>query len=169
MLWSRLRCWNLHRQKILKLRPWIWKSNIFSHLHLQARIFVFTSCLNVWEWEKQILAHDIMMQKNPQTRVDILWIFTDFHRVLRAQSPSCTHHHPHPHTHVSFSNGISLLTVKSSIKFQKNFPTPAPPPLPKAQKCSYFSYFTFGISRNQDLINVNTSSGKWYWGISPLL
>ena len=31
-----------------------------------------------------------MMQKNPQTRVDILWIFADFHRVLQVQIPSCT-------------------------------------------------------------------------------
>ena len=30
------------------------------------------------------------MQKNPQTRVDILWIFSDFHKVLQVQGPSCT-------------------------------------------------------------------------------
>ena len=59
------------------------------------------------------------MQKNPQTRVDILWIFTDFHKVLRVQSPSCT-------PHGNFSNGISPLTVKSSIKFQKIY-NPHPP------------------------------------------
>ena len=30
------------------------------------------------------------MQKNPQTRKDIFWIFTDFHGVIRVQSPACT-------------------------------------------------------------------------------
>ena len=85
MPWSRLRCWNHRRQKIVKVRPWIWKSNIFSHLYLLARVFLFTSYLNVWEREKQILANGIIIPKNPKTRVDILWIFTDFHRVLRVQ------------------------------------------------------------------------------------
>ena len=27
----------------------------------------------------KILAHDIRMQKNPQTKEDTFWIFTDFH------------------------------------------------------------------------------------------
>ena len=63
-----------------------------------------------------------MMQKNPQTRVDILWIFMDFHRVLRVQSPSCTHG--------NFGNCISPLTVKSYVKFHKIFQTLSPlPPL----------------------------------------
>ena len=72
-------------------------------------IYQLPECLGM---RKKILAHGIMMQKKPQTRVDILWIFTDFHRVLRVQSPSCT-------PHGNFSNGISPLTVKLSIKFQK--------------------------------------------------
>ena len=39
---------------------------------------------------RKILAHDIKMQKNPQTK-DTFWIFTDLHhRVVRVQSPSCT-------------------------------------------------------------------------------
>ena len=38
----------------------------------------------------KILAHDIRMQKNPQTKEDTVWIFTDFHGVMRVQSPTCT-------------------------------------------------------------------------------
>ena len=60
-----------------------------------------------------------MIQKKLQTRVDILWIFPDFHRVLRVQSPSCT-------PHGNFSNGISPLTVKLSIKFPKICEPPPP-------------------------------------------
>ena len=32
-----------------------------------------------------ILAHGIRMQKNPQTRTKIFWIFTDFHGVMLVQ------------------------------------------------------------------------------------
>ena len=32
---------------------------------------------------RKILAHGIMMQKNPQTRTGIFWIFTDFQGVIR--------------------------------------------------------------------------------------
>ena len=39
---------------------------------------------------RKILAHGTRMQKNPQTRKDIFWIFTDFHGVMRVQSPTCT-------------------------------------------------------------------------------
>ena len=39
---------------------------------------------------RKILAHGIRMQKNPQTREDIFWTFTDFHGVMRIQSPTCT-------------------------------------------------------------------------------
>ena len=35
---------------------------------------------------RKILALGIRMQKNPQTRVDIVWIFMDFHRVMQVQS-----------------------------------------------------------------------------------
>ena len=34
--------------------------------------------------------HGIRMQKNPQTREDIFWIFTDFHGVMWVQCPTCT-------------------------------------------------------------------------------
>ena len=30
---------------------------------------------------RKILAHDIRMEKNPHTKEDTLWIFTDFHGV----------------------------------------------------------------------------------------
>ena len=39
---------------------------------------------------RNILAHGIMRQKNPQTREDIFWFFTDFHEVMRVESPACT-------------------------------------------------------------------------------
>ena len=39
---------------------------------------------------REILAHDIRMKKNPQNKEDTFWIFTDFHGVMRAQSPVCT-------------------------------------------------------------------------------
>ena len=32
---------------------------------------------------RKILAHDIRMKKNPQTKVDTFWIFTDFQGVMR--------------------------------------------------------------------------------------
>ena len=38
---------------------------------------------------RKILTHRLRMQKNSQTRADILWIFTDFHRVMQVQNPSC--------------------------------------------------------------------------------
>ena len=38
---------------------------------------------------RKVLAHGIRMQKNPSTRVDILWIFSDFQEVMRVQSPTC--------------------------------------------------------------------------------
>ena len=37
---------------MVRIWPWNWKSNIFSQLHLQTQIFIFISCLKVWEWEK---------------------------------------------------------------------------------------------------------------------
>ena len=39
---------------------------------------------------RKILAHDVRMKKNPQTKEDTLWIFTDFHGVMRVQSQTCT-------------------------------------------------------------------------------
>ena len=38
---------------------------------------------------RKILAHGIRMQKNPQTKEDTFWIFTDFHGVMRVQSLNC--------------------------------------------------------------------------------
>ena len=123
MPWFTLRCWNHHRQKIVKLRPWIWESNIFSHIHLQARIFVFTSCLHVWEWEN---AHGIMRQKNPQTRVDILWIFMDFNRVLQIQSPSCTPAREFQQWHLT-ANGETVYYISENFTTTAPHPPPHPP------------------------------------------
>ena len=39
---------------------------------------------------RKILAHDIRMKKNPQTKEDTLWIFNDFLGVVQVQSPSWT-------------------------------------------------------------------------------
>ena len=39
---------------------------------------------------RKILAHDMRMEKNPQTKEDTSWVFTDFHGVMRAQSQTCT-------------------------------------------------------------------------------
>ena len=39
---------------------------------------------------RKILAHDIKMKKNPQTKDDTVWIFKDFHGVMRVESPTCT-------------------------------------------------------------------------------
>ena len=39
---------------------------------------------------RRILAHGTRIQKNPQTRGDIFWIFTDFHRVMWVESPTYT-------------------------------------------------------------------------------
>ena len=46
--------------------------------------FTFISCPKFWEWEK----YGIRMQKNPKTRTNIFWIFTDFHGVMWVQSPT---------------------------------------------------------------------------------
>ena len=39
---------------------------------------------------RKILAHDMRMKKNPQTKEDTFWIFKDFHGVMRVQKPNCT-------------------------------------------------------------------------------
>ena len=39
---------------------------------------------------RKVLVHGIRMQKNSQTREDIFWTFTDFHGVIKVQSPTCT-------------------------------------------------------------------------------
>ena len=39
---------------------------------------------------RKILAHDVSMQQNPQTKEDTSWIFMDFHGVMPVQSPTCT-------------------------------------------------------------------------------
>ena len=38
---------------------------------------------------RKILAHDIRMKKNPQTKEDTFWI-GELDGVIRAQSPTCT-------------------------------------------------------------------------------
>ena len=60
-----------------------------------------------------------MMQKNPQTRVDVLWIFTDFHRVLRVQSPSCTPAREFQQWHLAANREIVY-------EISENFPLPTP-------------------------------------------
>ena len=37
---------------------------------------------------RKILARDVRMKKNPQTKEDIFWIFTDIHGVIPVQSPT---------------------------------------------------------------------------------
>ena len=39
---------------------------------------------------RKILAHNIRMKRNLQTKKDTFWIFTDFHGVMRVQSRTCT-------------------------------------------------------------------------------
>ena len=39
---------------------------------------------------RKILAHDIRMKRNPQTKKNTFWIFTDFHGVMQVQSPTYT-------------------------------------------------------------------------------
>ena len=39
---------------------------------------------------RKVLAHDIRMQKNPQTKWETFSIFADFHGDARVQSPTCT-------------------------------------------------------------------------------
>ena len=39
---------------------------------------------------RKILAHGARMQKNPQTRENIFWIFTNIHGNMWVQSPTCT-------------------------------------------------------------------------------
>lgn len=58
---------------------------------------------------RKILAYVIKMQKNPQTRVQIFWIFTDVHRITRVESPICT-----PRTKVWATAAlISKLSIRS--------------------------------------------------------
>ena len=49
----------------------------------------------------------IKMQKNPQTRAQLFWIFTDFHRVTRVQSPTYIRAR-------RFSNGYANLEIEYS-------------------------------------------------------
>ena len=39
---------------------------------------------------RKILAHDIRMKKNPQTKERSLWNFEDFHGVMQVQTPAKT-------------------------------------------------------------------------------
>ena len=49
---------------------------------------------------RKISPHSIRMQNNPQTRVEMLWIFTGFHGVMQVESPTCTPYR-------NFINGIA--------------------------------------------------------------
>ena len=49
---------------------------------------------------RKILARDIRMKKNPQTKESTFWIFKDFHGFLRVQSSTCT-------SHENFISGIA--------------------------------------------------------------
>ena len=59
--------------------------------------------------KRKILAHGTRIQKNPQTRQDIYWIFTDFHRVDMGPKSNL-----HPHIEIS---SMRSLTLKLSIEF----------------------------------------------------
>ena len=39
---------------------------------------------------RKILVHGTRIHKNPQSKENIFWIFTDFHGVMQVQSPTCT-------------------------------------------------------------------------------
>ena len=47
-----------------------------------------------------LLAYDIRIQKNLQTKEDTFWIFRDFHGGTRVQSPTCIPHR-------NFINGVA--------------------------------------------------------------
>ena len=49
---------------------------------------------------RKILAHDIRMKKNPHTKEDTLWIFKDFHDVMRVHSVTWP-------PHGSFISGVA--------------------------------------------------------------
>ena len=77
--------------KIVRIRPWNWKPNSFSQLHLQAQMFIFFRSRKVWKWEKYY--HKMLGCKRihkPGAREDIFWIFKDFYGVMQVQSPTCT-------------------------------------------------------------------------------
>ena len=57
---------------------------------------------------RKILAHSIRMQKNPQTREDIFWIFTCFYGVMQVQSPTLAS----PHKNII--NGIANPKIISN-------------------------------------------------------
>ena len=63
---SGLQCWSTS-VKIVRIWPLNWKSNIFPQLLLEIQIFIFITCLKVWEWEKY-----------PQAKVDHFLNFYGF-------------------------------------------------------------------------------------------
>ena len=75
---------------------------------------------------RKILPHDIRMQKNPQTKEGISWIFTDFHGVMLVQSPTCTaaqkFHHWKSFIHAAtFSNTLYwLIFFKKTLTLKEN-------------------------------------------------
>ena len=70
---------------------------------------------------RKILAHVIRLRKNPQTREDIFWIFTDFHGVMRVQSPTFNPPAPPPtpteiSSMASLTRKLSLVSITQSLK-----------------------------------------------------
>ena len=61
---------------------------------------------------RTILAHGTRIQKNPQTREDIFWIFTDFHRVMLVQRPI--------YTQIEISS-MGSLTLKLYSEFSQSW------------------------------------------------
>ena len=89
---SGLQCWSTSIKNV-RIWPLNWKSNIFPQLLLEMQIFIFITCLKVWEWEKY-----------PQAKVDIFCIFTDFHASPKSNFHLCTE-----------TSSMASLTPKSSI------------------------------------------------------
>ena len=96
------RCYNCYMQLTDK-----WEFLEYAMNSLDKKMWLLLTKYNCWwndiyrlAWEywcnaeeamgmRKILVHDIRIKKNPQTK-DTFWIFTDFHGVLRVESPTCT-------------------------------------------------------------------------------
>ena len=76
---------------------------------------------------RKVLPHDVKMQKNPQTKEGTSWIFTNFHGVMRLQSPNCTaaqkFHQWKSFIHAAtFSNTLYwLIFFKKNTYFERKF------------------------------------------------
>ena len=60
---------------------------LFSISGTNFNIYQSPECMGMFK----ILAHGIRIQNNPQTHVEIFWIFTDFHRIMWFESSTSTH------------------------------------------------------------------------------